>query len=177
MASAAGLNAYEFALADGDRLKSLATKLGSPLADVEKRVDSMIAQQKELEKQLDSLRKKQAAATAGALRADAQIIHGTPSIFAHFPGTSGDELQAIVDALKNQFSGVTLLAGTLSDQVALVATVSPEFTGKFQAGKIIQSVAPIVGGKGGGRPDTARGAGKETGKVHEALAQGKALLG
>jgi alanyl-tRNA synthetase len=43
--------------------------------------------------------------------------------------------------------------------VALVASVSPEFTGKFQAGKIIQTIAPVVGGKGGGRPDTARGAG------------------
>ena len=70
-----------------------------------------------------------------------------------------------------------VLAGAAGEQVALLAAVSPEFTSKFQAGKIIQTIAPVVGGKGGGRPDNARGAGKDAGKVDEALAQAKALLG
>ena len=60
--------------------------------------------------------------------------------------------------------------------VALVAAVSPEFTAKVQAGKIIQQIAPIVGGKGGGKPDNARGGGKDAGKLDEALAQARQLL-
>jgi alanyl-tRNA synthetase len=57
----------------------------------------------------------------------------------------------------------------------LIASVSPDFIGT-QAGKIIQQVAPIVGGKGGGKPDNARGGGKDASKLDEALAKVKTLL-
>ena len=57
--------------------------------------------------------------------------------------------------------------------MALVATVSPDLTKRFQAGKLIQGIAPVVGGKGGGRPDNARGGGKDTSKLNEALAKAK----
>ena len=60
--------------------------------------------------------------------------------------------------------------------MALVAAVTPEFTAKVQAGKIIQQIAPIVGGKGGGKPDNARGGGKDAGKLDEALAKAKTLI-
>ena len=87
------------------------------------------------------------------------------------------QLQAIADALKGRFKGVVVLGGCANNAVTLVATVSPEFTAKVQAGKIIQQIAPIVGGKGGGRPDHARGGGKDAGKLDEALTQAKALFG
>jgi alanyl-tRNA synthetase len=54
--------------------------------------------------------------------------------------------------------------------------VSPVFTSKIQAGKIIQTIAPIVGGKGGGKPDMARGGGKDTSKIPEALAAAKSMI-
>jgi alanyl-tRNA synthetase len=60
--------------------------------------------------------------------------------------------------------------------VALVASVSPEFTAKVQAGKIVQTIAPIVGGKGGGKPDNARGGGKDATKLDEALAKARTLV-
>jgi len=44
------------------------------------------------------------------------------------------------------------------------------------SGKIIQAIAPIVGGKGGGRPDNARGGGKDAAKLDEALAKAESLL-
>jgi alanyl-tRNA synthetase len=83
----------------------------------------------------------------------------------------------MVNELKGQFKGVILLAGAANDAVSLVAAVSPEFTARVQAGKLIQQIAPIVGGKGGGRPDNARGGGKNTAKLEEALAQARSLLG
>jgi len=60
--------------------------------------------------------------------------------------------------------------------VALLASLSPEFTSKVQAGKIIQNIDPIVGGKGGGKPDNARGGGKDASKLDEALARVRTLL-
>ncbi len=174
--AAAGLTAYDLAHGDTERLKAMAGRLGTPLADLEKRVDSLLAQQKELEKQLESFSKKQAAQVAGGLLSRVVIGTTTPSIIEAVPGASGEELERIAESLKGQFKGVVVLAGGSGEGVALMATVSQEYTAKIQAGKIIQAIAPIVGGKGGGRPDSARGAGKDPGKVEEALAHARALL-
>jgi alanyl-tRNA synthetase len=59
----------------------------------------------------------------------------------------------------------------------LVASVSPDFTAKAQAGKIIGAIAPIVGGKGGGKPEGARGGGKDPSQLDAALAKARELLG
>jgi len=83
----------------------------------------------------------------------------------------------VVDALKGRFTGVIVLGGTAHGAVALVAAVSPEFTARVQAGKIIQSIAPMVGGKGGGKPEAARGGGKDPSKLDAALAHVPTLLG
>jgi alanyl-tRNA synthetase len=71
---------------------------------------------------------------------------------------------------------VVVVGGSEEGSVALVASVSPEFTAKVQAGKLIQQIAPIVGGKGGGKPDNARGGGKDPARLDEALARVNSLL-
>ena len=88
----------------------------------------------------------------------------------------GKLLQAIADTLKSKFSGPIFLIGAMNGSVALVASVPKEKTSKFQANKLIQQIAPIVGGKGGGRPENAQGAGRDASKVAEALAKARELL-
>ena len=83
----------------------------------------------------------------------------------------------MADALKGQFAGVVVLGGSAGPSVSLVASVSSDYTAKAQAGKIISAIAPLVGGKGGGKPDNARGGGKDPSQLEAALAQAKALLG
>ena len=173
----AGLNAYETAKRDLDLIRSLAAKLNSPIADLEKRIESMVAQQKALEKAMKLLEQKQAIETARQLISKAQALGTTSAIIENLGAATGDQLQAITDALKQQqFKGVAILAGSTDGTVALAASVAPDLTSKIQAGKIIQTIAPIVGGKGGGRPDSARGAGKDASKIDEALAQARALI-
>jgi alanyl-tRNA synthetase len=167
----AGLQAYEIAQGDAERLKQLAARLGAPLSEFERKLETLLAQHKELENQLETARGKRAADLATKL-VEKKIIHnGTPAIIEQIDGANGDELQAIADALKNQFEGVVFLAGTAANSVSLLVTVSPKYAAKWNAGKIIQTIAPIVGGKGGGRAEAARGAGKDVGKVAEALAR------
>jgi alanyl-tRNA synthetase len=96
---------------------------------------------------------------------------------AEVQGGDGKLLQAVVDALKSKFNGPIFLVGATNESVALVASVPKERTPTFQANKLIQQIAPIVGGKGGGRPENAQGAGKDPGKIGEALAKAKELLG
>jgi alanyl-tRNA synthetase len=88
----------------------------------------------------------------------------------------GKLLQAVADALKSKFDGPIFLVGAANGSVALVASVPKEMTSAFQANKLIQQIAPIVGGKGGGRPENAQGAGKDAGKIAEALAKARELL-
>jgi alanyl-tRNA synthetase len=85
-------------------------------------------------------------------------------------------LQAIADTLKSTFSGPIFLAGAVNGSVALVASVPKQMISTFQANKLIQQIAPIVGGKGGGRPENAQGAGKDASKVADALAKARELL-
>jgi alanyl-tRNA synthetase len=172
-----GLEAYKRASEELQLIKAVAGKVNSPVGELEKKIEALLAQQKDLEKQLKAMHQKEAVELARGLAAKAQTFGTTLAIVENLGAADGDFLQSIADALKGQFKGVVVLGGTANGAVALVATVAPELTKKIQAGKIIQTIAPIVGGKGGGRPDNARGGGKDTGKLDEALAKAKSLLG
>jgi alanyl-tRNA synthetase len=95
---------------------------------------------------------------------------------AEVADADGKLLQAVVDALKSKFKNPIFLAGTRDGSVALVAYVPSTLTAKFQANKLMQQVAPIVGGKGGGRAESAQGAGKDASKINEALTKARELL-
>jgi alanyl-tRNA synthetase len=172
----AGLEASAHAVHDGERLVSIASQLNSPVGEIEKKIESLLAHQKDLEKSLKAARSREAAARAKDLVGSAEKIGEIPFLAVDLGPVDGDYLQAVADALKGGFSGVCLFAGTANNAVALVATVSPEFTSRVQAGKIIQAVAPLVGGKGGGKPDAARGGGKDASSVPHALAHARTLL-
>jgi alanyl-tRNA synthetase len=85
-------------------------------------------------------------------------------------------LQAVGDALKSKIKGPIFLAGAANRRVVLLAVVPKEFTSKVQANKLIQEIAPIVGGKGGGRPESAQGSGADVGKIEIALAEAERLI-
>ena len=172
----AGLEAYGVANAQLQLIRSIAGKINSPVHELEKKIEALLAHQKELERQLKAAHQKEAANAANALAALSQVINGTPTIINNLGRVDGDVLQHIVDALKSQFKGVVVLGGAANGAVTLIASVSADFTAKVQAGKIIQAIAPIVGGKGGGKPDNARGGGKDASKLDEALAKVKSLL-
>jgi alanyl-tRNA synthetase len=170
------LRAYQKTKDEEALISSVAGKINAPVADLEKKTESLLAQQKDLEKQLAGARQKQAVETARALVSKADASGAVPHVVENLGAADGDFLQAAADALKGQFKGVIVLGGAANGAAALVAAVSPEFTGKFQAGKIMQAIAPLVGGKGGGRPDNARGGGKDVSKIEDALQKAKALL-
>ena len=119
---------------------------------------------------------KQASELARSLSAKAQTQGSTPAIIENLGAVDGDFLQAVADARKGQFKGVVVLGGSANNAVSLIASVSSDFTAKLQAGKIIQAIAPIVGGKGGGKPDNARGGGKDVSKLDEALKKAGEML-
>jgi alanyl-tRNA synthetase len=153
-------------------------------AEVLRQIDERSARLEKLEAEVHEWQKQQAKASeadlkgrASELAKELRAAHGTEkAIVASVADADGKMLQGVVDALKSHFSGPIFLAGSLDGRVALIASVPKELTTQFQANKLIQEIAPIVGGKGGGRPDNAQGAGKDVARIEEALARARALL-
>jgi alanyl-tRNA synthetase len=172
----AGLEAYRKATDEVALIKLLAGKVNSPIHELDKKIDALLAHQKALEKEVQIALQRNASNAASELLGHAQTVNGVPVITHNLGDADGNFLQAIADALKGRFKGVVVLGGGDNGAVSLVATVSSDFTAKVQAGKIIQQIAPIVGGKGGGKPDNARGGGKDASKLDEALAKAKSLI-
>ena len=172
----AGLVASEQARSDAERIGALAEQLNSPVKDLEKKIEQSLDQYKKIEKQLKGLLQSQAANTAKELTAQADTTGAVPFIAANLGSVDGNFAQAVADALKGKFEGVVVLGAAGNDSVALVASVPDSLTNKVQAGRIIQSIAPIVGGKGGGKPTQARGGGKDANKLDEALAEVPKIL-
>jgi alanyl-tRNA synthetase len=172
----AGLEAYRKAADEVTLIKSIAGKVNSPIHELEKKIESLLAQQKKLEKEVQIAMLRNASNAASELLERMQTVNGIPLITHNLGDADGEFLQATADALKGRFNGVVVLGGCGNKAVTLVATVSPDFVAKVQAGKVIQAIAPIVGGKGGGKPDNARGGGKDASKLDEALAKAKDLL-
>jgi alanyl-tRNA synthetase len=173
----AGLEAYRQANEEVHLIKTLAGRVNSPVHELEKKIESLLAHQKELEREVRTAMMRNASNAASELLGRAQVVNDIP-VIAHNLGEAEPEfLQAIADALKGRFQGVVVLGGHKVGAVTLICAVTPEFTTKVQAGKIIQTIAPMVGGKGGGKPDNARGGGKDVSKLEEALTKAKSLLG
>jgi alanyl-tRNA synthetase len=148
-------------------------QIDSRTAHLEK-VDADVREwEKKTAKSVETELKGRAAQIAGEL---ARSHAGKNFCVAELPDADGKLLQAIVDALKSKLEGPIFLAGSRDGSVALVAHVPSTLTAKFQANKLIQQIAPIVGGKGGGRPEGAQGAGKDASKIDEALTKARELL-
>jgi len=146
-------------------------------------IDARSGHLEKLEAEVHEWEKQHAKASEADLRSRAGILAnelaaahaGEKSCVAEVPNADAKLLQAVVDALKSKFNGPIFLAGATDGHVALIASVPKELTSKLQANKLIQEVAPIVDGKGGGRPEGAQGAGKDATKIGEALARAREL--
>src|SRR5713101_358617 len=149
-----------------------------------KQIDARAAHLEKLDVDVREWEKKQAKEASADLRSRAaQIANdlamskvGQKLCVVSVPDADAKLLQAVADALKQKFDGPIVLAGAKDGNVALVALVPKQLTSKFQANKIIQQIAPIVGGKGGGRPESAQGGGTDADKIDKALAEAKRLL-
>ena len=151
-------------------------------AQLLKEIDARTAQLEKIDADVREWEKKTAkSAEAELQKRAAQIANELAashknSCVAEVKDADGKLLQAVADALKSKINGPIFLVGVQDQSVALVASVPKKMTAKIQANKLIQQIAPIVGGKGGGRPENAQGAGKDASKVEVALAEAKKLL-
>jgi alanyl-tRNA synthetase len=161
-----------------------AFKSDATASEMLQQIDARAAHLEKIEVEVRDWEKQSAKTAEAELRSRAaQIANqlatsyaGKNFCVAEVEDADGKLLQAVADTLKAKFNGPIFLAGTANGSVALFASVPKEMTSRFQANKLIQQTAPIVGGKGGGRPENAQGAGKDPNKITEALAKARELL-
>lgn len=134
------------------------------------KVAQLVAHNRQLEKELELLKSKLASAASGDLVGQAVDVAGVKVLASQLEGADVKSLDNSVAQLKDRLgSAVVLLASVGGDKINLVAGVSADLQDKVSAGKLIQYFAPLVGGKGGGKADKAKGAGTDVAALPEAL--------
>ncbi|MFL6352846.1 MAG: alanine--tRNA ligase [Bryobacteraceae bacterium] len=131
-------------------------------------IEKFLEQQKFLDRQLEQLKAQMAHQQLEKLKG--RTVKGATVLAEKLEGLDRDQLRMLADSLRNKWgSSVIVIASVNDSSIAIVSAVSKDLTGKVQAGKLVGEIARAIGGKGGGRPDMAEGAGKDTKSLHAAL--------
>lgn len=134
------------------------------------KLESLVAQNRKLEKDLASLKTKLATSTGGDLLSQARDIGVGKLLVLNLDGADAKSLRDIADQYKQKLGSAVVLLSTVEDgKASLVASVTPDLVGKIKAGDLVGHVAKQIGGKGGGRPDMAQGGGTEVAQLQSAL--------
>jgi alanyl-tRNA synthetase len=167
----AGQPAYALVATREAALAAVSAQLGGGASDVVKKLESLLAHQKELERQLKAFQQKALAGLADELAAGATEREGLKHVSAVVEVGDQEALRSLgSQVLARLGEGVVRLGATVGDKASLVAFCSPAaIKAGHQAGRIIADLAAQVGGKGGGKPDFAMGGGKEPAKLAAAL--------
>jgi alanyl-tRNA synthetase len=184
--SAAGVRRIEAisgdrALAEYQRalttLRDAAALLNTSEDGVIDAISRQIESTKALERQLKSLSTSSILGQVPALLEGARTINGVRVVAAKVTGADRDNLRQLVDTLRQKLgSGVVVLASADDGKVALITGVTKDLIPRVHAGKIVQELAKLVGGSGGGRPDLAEAGGKDTSAIERALSTVYPLL-
>jgi alanyl-tRNA synthetase len=162
------------ALAYTDRLEGTVRQVGEMLraspAEVVDKVERLQADARALERQVSDLRARLASGTGRELGADIREIHGVKVLVSRVEVADARALRTAGDELRKRLgSGVVVLGGVADGKVTLVGMVTADLTERVQASAIVERVAALVGGRGGGRPDLAQGGGTDPSRLDAAL--------
>ncbi|WP_339670723.1 alanine--tRNA ligase [Dasania marina] len=134
------------------------------------KVQQLLEKQRKLEKELTSLKAKMASAAGSDLASQAQDVKGIKVIASLLDGADMTALDSTVSQLTDKLgTAVVLLASVDGDRINLACGVSKDLLKQYRAGDLMKHFAPLVGGKGGGKPEKAKGAGSDVAALAGAL--------
>jgi alanyl-tRNA synthetase len=174
-----GLGALSLVRATGATLRKVADALGSPVAEVSTRVEKAVEQQRALQKEIDDLKRKLLTGGGGPAVETHDLADGATLVVARSPVNEEKAMREYADHLRDKHGRAVVVIGAVSAEAKalLVCAVSKDLAAKYHAGKIVGALAPLVGGRGGGRPDMAGAGGPDAAKLDEALAQARTIVG
>ena len=172
-----GEGAMAWLQAEEGAANALAGLLKGSRSELTGKVQNLVSQNRQLEKELAALRKQLASGQGADPVSEAVDVRGVKVLARRIDGADAKALRDAVDQFKNKLgSAVVVLGAAENGKVRLAAGVSKDQLKVLNAGRIIGAVAEAVGGKGGGRPDFAQAGGNDPSKLDEALASVSALV-
>ena len=165
-----GAAAVDWAEQNETRIATVAELVKSSQEEVTTKVQQLLKQMREQEKELNQLKAKLASQAGSDLSSQAEEVNGVNILAAKLDGVDSKDLRDTLDQLKNKLgSSAIVLASEADGKVRLIAGVSKDLTGKIKAGDLVNIAAGEVGGKGGGRPDMAQAGGDQPENIPAAL--------
>ena len=167
-------------LAEKDTLLRGAAKAlkAQKVADIPQRAAQVLSELSAAKKEIDGLNAKLAGSKLDSLLAGAVPVGAVRLVTADLGEIAPDALRSLGDEIKaREDDAVAVLAMRKPDGVQLLAVAGKAAVAAgAHAGKLVGAIAAAVGGKGGGRPDSAMAGGKDTDKTADALAAAKDIL-
>lgn len=152
------------------QIMEAAALLKAPPQELQQKIAQIVDNVKNLEKELDRLKSRLAAAQGDDLVSQATAVGNAKVLAAMLEGADVKTLRETVDKLRDRLKSCAVVLGSCTDgRVTLIAGVSADLTSKVKAGELANFVASQVGGKGGGRPDMAQAGGTEPAQLPAAL--------
>ncbi|MDM5298884.1 alanine--tRNA ligase [Bacillus pumilus] len=153
-------------------LEKAASELKSNTKDVPKRIASLQADVKEVQRENESLLAKLSQAEAGSILEKVSDVGGVKVLTEKVNAKDMNHLRTMVDDLKAKLGSAVIVLGAVQNgKVNIAAGVTKDVIEKgLHAGKLVKQAAEICGGGGGGRPDMAQAGGKQPEKLEKALA-------
>ncbi|PIW50102.1 MAG: alanine--tRNA ligase [Zetaproteobacteria bacterium CG12_big_fil_rev_8_21_14_0_65_54_13] len=171
-----GSAAYQSLVADINVLEETAGHLKVRSFETADAVLALQGKLKETERELNSLRGKQATGLLDDLIKQAVEVNGVKLLAVEVSGVK--DMRDFMDKAKGKMkSGVLVFGMKNGEKVQLIAGVTQDLLNTYHAGNIVREVAMICGGKGGGKPDLAMAGGTEPDKLKQALAAVPGLIG
>ncbi len=157
--------------------RAAADQLKAKPEDVPSRIETLMAERKQLEKDLAEARKQLALGGGGGAAAGPEEIGGVQFVGRVLDGISGKELRPMLnEQLAKLGSGIVAFVATEGAKVAVAVAVSDDLTGQHSAADLVNAGAAQVGGRGGGKPAMAQAGGSQPENADKALAAIKAAL-
>jgi alanyl-tRNA synthetase len=165
-----GEAALEHDLNQGRDLKLAASLLKTVPGEVGGRLERLLREQKEREREVESLKAKLLSKKSGDLLSAVKNISGINVVAQQIEAETPKELREYADRIKDRLgSGIALLGAEREGKAMLTCVVTKDLVGRFSAGDIINRLSTMVGGKGGGRSDLAQGGGNKPENLRKAF--------
>ncbi|MDY7032286.1 MAG: alanine--tRNA ligase [Thermodesulfobacteriota bacterium] len=165
-----GEEALKYVNKRNEELQEIGAILKAKQDEIVNKAEKLLKHNKDLEKEVESLKEKIAGKKTGDLLDKVKDIEGINVLSTRINVDSPKALRIYADKLRDRLkSGIMLLAGEKDGSVLLIVIVSKDLIHKFNANDIIKQVASLVGGSGGGRPDMAQAGGGRAENLEAAL--------
>ncbi|MDP4162860.1 MAG: alanine--tRNA ligase, partial [Bacillota bacterium] len=152
-------------------LKEAAEKVKTNPKEIVTKLDVLLVEMKQLQRENDSLQAKLSNIEAGSIIEQAKEINGVKVLSAQVQAADMNNLRNMADELKQKLGSAIIVLGSVEgEKVNIIASVTKDLIDKgYHAGKLVKEVATRCGGGGGGRPDMAQAGGKDPEKLEGAL--------